>query len=92
MYISGISLQFDLLMKAQTIFSGLREHSQIQILMLVNLIVFSCNIGHRPPAIMSMLKHMRDKTPAMVTFGIRIGGLIWFGPTQIILWMHGNRI
>ena len=84
------SLQFGLLMKIQTIRFGLREHSRIRTLISVISIVFGCNIGHRPPLIMWMLKHARGGTLPVVTFGLRIGGLILFGPIQIVLWVHSN--
>ena len=37
-----------------------------------------------------MLKHMRGETSSVVTFEVRIGGLIPFGPIWIVLWVHGN--
>ena len=52
MFMLDTSLQSNLQMKAQTIPSGLQEHSEIQILMSVIPIVFGCNIGHQPPLIM----------------------------------------
>ena len=62
-YMLDTSLQFGLPMKAQTIPSGLLEHSQIQIVISVIPIVFDYNIGHWLPFIMWMLKHTRGGTP-----------------------------
>ena len=90
MYMLDTSLQFGLLMKAQIIRFGLQEHSRIRTLISIILIVFGCNIRHRPPLIMWMLKHTRGRTPPVLTFGMRIRGLILVGPIQIVLWMHGN--
>ena len=42
------------------------------------------------PLIMWMLKHTRGGTPSVVKFGMKIRGLIPFGPTQIVPWVHGN--
>ena len=52
MYMLDTSLQFGLQVKAQTIPSGLQEHSQIQILMSIIPIVFRCNTGHQSLLIM----------------------------------------
>ena len=77
-------------MKAQTICSRLPEHSRIRTLILVIPIIFGCNIGHQPPSTMWMVKYMRGGTPLVVISGVKIGGLIMFGPIHIILWIHGN--
>ena len=90
MYMHDTSLQFGLSMKAQTIHSGLPEHSRIRTLILVIPIVFGCNIEYQPPPTMWMLKHMRGGTLLVVASGVRIRDLILFGRTQIVLWVHGN--
>ena len=83
MYILDTSLQFGLLIKAQTIPFGSQERSQIQILISVIPIIFGYNIGHQRPLIIWMLKHTRGGTLLVVLFGIRTRGLILFGPYRL---------
>ena len=82
-------LQFGMLMRARVIPFGSPEHSQLQILIQVIPIVFKCNLGHRPPLIIWMLRHMWGGTPLVVTSRVRTEGLIRFGATRIVSWMHG---